>query len=212
MSLSICNCYLKLVDQYGNAPATIVNSVQGQTALRAELTFEPRKTQVNSSDAVYLGNKIRDQFSPSKAINGLLYNSVVTAPATPISIAYTGSGTAGSEVVTVTGSAISVQIESGVSTISQIKTAILASAAAAALVDCILVGIGSTTQTTLSATNLSDYYAFMQLAETTTNNQNCVFTLEWSSSSNYGSIVFDPIKIPNSASVDLSTLLTVSRG
>jgi hypothetical protein len=51
-----------------------------------------------------------------------------------ITVAYTAGGTAGAEVVTVTGSAISVQIESGVSTITQVRTAVNASTAAAALV------------------------------------------------------------------------------
>lgn len=52
-----------------------------------------------------------------------------------ISITYTGGGTAGAEVVTVTGSAISVQIQSGTSTTAQISTAITASVPAAALVN-----------------------------------------------------------------------------
>lgn len=52
-----------------------------------------------------------------------------------ITIAFTGGGTAGAEVVTVSGSAISVQIESGVSTVTQVRTAINADTSAAALVD-----------------------------------------------------------------------------
>lgn len=51
----------------------------------------------------------------------------------------------------------------------------------------------------------------LALAETTTNAQQVVFTLNWNDGSNYGSTVFDPILIPNQASVDLSTLLTVAR-
>lgn len=51
-----------------------------------------------------------------------------------ITIAFTGGGTAGSEVVTVTGKAISVQVESGVSTVTQVVAAINGSAAALALV------------------------------------------------------------------------------
>lgn len=53
----------------------------------------------------------------------------------------------------------------------------------------------------------------LALAETTTNEQLVVFTLNWDDAGKTsGSIIFDPIQIPNSASVDLSTLLTVSRG
>lgn len=51
-----------------------------------------------------------------------------------ITIAFTGGATAGAEVVSVSNKAISVQIESGVSSITQVRTAINASAAAAALV------------------------------------------------------------------------------
>lgn len=52
----------------------------------------------------------------------------------------------------------------------------------------------------------------LALAETTTDAQLGVFRLIWSDGTNYGEVVFDPIQIPNSASVDLSTILTVSRG
>lgn len=52
----------------------------------------------------------------------------------------------------------------------------------------------------------------LALVETTTDAQFGVFTLNWNDGNNYGSIVFDPVKIPNAASVDLSTILTVSRG
>lgn len=51
-----------------------------------------------------------------------------------ITYALTAGGTAGAEVVTVVGNAISVQIQSGVSSITQVRTAINASVAAAALV------------------------------------------------------------------------------
>jgi len=52
----------------------------------------------------------------------------------------------------------------------------------------------------------------MILAETTTDAQQVIFQLNWNDGSNYNSIIFDPIQIPNQASVDLSTILTVSRG
>ena len=107
-ALTICTCTLSIKDQLGAAYST------------AELVMEPRKSQVNSADAIYLSKPKR-----------------VTAVA-------------------------------GVCT--------------------------------------------MALSETTTNNQQVVFTLNWDDGVNYNSIIFDPIKIPNSASVDLSTLLTVSRG
>lgn len=51
------------------------------------------------------------------------------------------------------------------------------------------------------------------LVETTTDSQMGVFTINWDDAGkNSGSIIFDPCLIPNQASLDLSTLLTVSRG
>lgn len=52
----------------------------------------------------------------------------------------------------------------------------------------------------------------LALVETTTDAQQVIFTLNWNDGSNYNSIIFDPVQIPNSASVDLSTILTISRG
>lgn len=66
-----------------------------------------------------------------------------------ITIALVAGGTAGAEVVTVSGSAISVQIESGVSTRTQVKTALDASAAALALINTSVTSGG--TAATLSA-------------------------------------------------------------
>jgi hypothetical protein len=57
-----------------------------------------------------------------------------------ISITYTTGGTAGAEVVTVVGNAISVQIQSGVSTRDQIKTKVDASVAASALISVATTG------------------------------------------------------------------------
>lgn len=50
------------------------------------------------------------------------------------------------------------------------------------------------------------------LAQTTTDAIFGIFSLNWNDGSNYGTIIFDPVQIPNQASVDLSTILTVSRG
>jgi len=86
-----------------------------------------------------------------KVIQALRYEST-NAVKDSINITYTGGGTAGSEVVTVTGADISVQIQSGVSTANQIRTAVLASTPAMALLSAVtLVGSGSATQVTSSA-------------------------------------------------------------
>lgn len=69
-------------------------------------------------------------------VQDLTYRAVLAGTAgNAISIAYTTGAIAGAEVVTVVGNAISVQIESGVSTAFQIKAAVVASIAASALVD-----------------------------------------------------------------------------
>ena len=198
--LTICSCYLRIKDQLGNAYSS------------AELVFEPRKSQVNSGDALYLSKPKRATVVPAKTIQDITYFSVSPSPLTPVTVTYTGGGTAGSEIVTVTGTDISVQIQSGVSTATQIKTAVAASTAAAAVLTPVITGTAGNTQTTVSATTLSDDYALLALAETTTNSQQSIFILNWNDGNNYSSIIFDPIQIPNQSAVDLSTILTVSRG
>lgn len=64
-----------------------------------------------------------------------------------ITIQYTTGGTAGSEGVSVIGTAITVQIQSGVSTATQVKAAVDGFPAAAALVDTSISGVGGTAQT-----------------------------------------------------------------
>lgn len=71
-----------------------------------------------------------------------------------ITIAYVTGGTAGAEVVTVTGAVISVAIESGVSTATQVKAAIDASGAATALLSATILGTASNPQTAVAATAL----------------------------------------------------------
>lgn len=201
MSLTICNCLLRVKDQLGNGfPG-------------AELVFNTRKSQVNSADSVYVGRPEYNTAAPGIKIQDITYVSKSVSPLTPITITYTTGGTAGSEVVTVIGSDISIQIEDTVSTAAQILTAIGLSAPAVALVYSILSGSGVAAETIVSITTLSDDYFYLALAETTTNSQLCVFELNWDDpGKNSGSIIFDPIQIPNQAFLDLSTSLTISRG
>lgn len=70
-----------------------------------------------------------------------------------ISIAFTPGAVAGAEVVTVTGNAISVQIDTGVSTVTDVRTAINADVSAAALV--LATGTAITTVSTAAALFLS---------------------------------------------------------
>lgn len=198
-ALTICNCLLKIKDQLGSAFAT------------AELLFEPRKSQVHTSDALYLNKPIRAQATPSRTIQDLTYTAVDPTN-TSITIIYNNTGVAGSEVVSVASNAISISMQSGMSTAAQIKVAVVNSAAASLLVAPVLSGIGSTAQTFFTpAVSLSDYVCLLSLSETTTDSQLSVFTLNWYDD-NYNSIIFDPIQIPNQSYLDLSTILTVSRG
>ena len=85
---------------------------------------------------------------------GVTYTSVaLDQSANLINVAYTAGATAGAEVVTVTGNAISIQIETGVSTITQVRTAFNLSAAAAALATA--TGTSATTVATASASFLT---------------------------------------------------------
>ncbi len=70
-------------------------------------------------------------------------------------MAYTGGGTAGSEVVSILGQAISVQIESGVSTANQIKTALDATIGFNTAVTVTVSGTGTNPQTTVAATSFT---------------------------------------------------------
>ncbi len=201
MSLTICNSILKIKDQLGAAFSG------------AELVFSPRKSQVNSADSLYISRPKFNTASPGIVIQAITYISKSPSPLTPVTITYTAGATAGSEVVTVTGTDISIQIEDTVSTANQILAAIALVPAAVVLINSILSGTGTATQTIVSITSLSDEYCYLPLAETTTNAQLCVFELNWDDAgNNSGSIIFDPIQIPNQTFLDLSTILTISRG
>ncbi len=94
-------------------------------------------------------------------LQDLTYTAVASAgglnsAGNAITIAYTGGGTAGAEVVTVVGSAISVQIETGVSTATQVNTALTsAGAPVSSLVTHTVSGTGATAQVIVSATHLA---------------------------------------------------------
>ena len=72
-----------------------------------------------------------------------------------ISIDYNGGGTAGAEVVSVVGNAIAVVMQDGVSTATQIRTAINAFGAATALIVCSVSGAGAHAQAAAPLTYLA---------------------------------------------------------
>lgn len=76
--------------------------------------------------------------------------TAVASGVSTVTFAYTGGGTAGAEIVSVVANAISVQIQNGVSTATQIVTAIRASAPATALVG-VVTSNGSAPQSVTDA-------------------------------------------------------------
>lgn len=89
------------------------------------------------------------------SFQGLTYTAVVTGSAgNAVGITYYGGGTAGSEVVTVAGNIITVKIQSGTSTATQIAAAINQSPAALS-VATVAVTSGSTANSTQALTYLS---------------------------------------------------------
>ena len=92
----------------------------------------------------------------SLVLQDITYTAVTAGSAgNSISVAYTTGGVAGSEVVTVISNSISVQIQSGVSTATDIYNAIIASAPASALVTPTITGTPSNTETAPASGNLS---------------------------------------------------------
>lgn len=92
----------------------------------------------------------------SLIIQDLTYTAVTAGfDGNDISIEYIGGGTAGAEVVTVDGSFIEIQIQSGVSTATEVKAAFDASAPAVALAACAISGTAGDAQVVAAETNLA---------------------------------------------------------
>lgn len=92
----------------------------------------------------------------TKVIQDITYTSVAKGTdGEAVTIAYTAGATAGSEVVTVVGNAISIQIESTVSTATQVKAKFDASAAAVALATAVITGTAGTAQVAVVAVALA---------------------------------------------------------
>jgi len=132
-----------------------VLDVTGQTSLALDtrlmsrVSFEVVSTMTSTAKTAAAG------IVAVGTLGGVTYTAValssgLNSAGNLISVAYTAGGTAGAEVVTVVGNAISVQIQSGVSTITQVRTAVNASVAAAALVTA--TGTSATTVATTAAT------------------------------------------------------------
>lgn len=131
----------------------IITGLSGAFQLRG-LVVRDKLWLTNGSDAVRVfdGNTVKVLDGSSNA--SLVIQDITYAP-NPISgvspyainISYTAGATAGSEVVTVSGTAINIQIQSSVSTATQVLAAINASAGALALVSASITGTAGHAQT-----------------------------------------------------------------
>ena len=101
------------------------------------------------------GNAISIEYNKGVKASSIIQDITYTAVnygigGNSISIYYTDGATAGSEVVTVSMNAIVVKIKNNVSTATQIRNALLASAPAMAMVSTTITGIGSNAQILIS--------------------------------------------------------------
>ena len=85
----------------------------------------------------------------------ITYTFIAAGDNNSYTLEYTPGGTAGSEVVSIVGNAIEVQIESGVSTATQIKAAWDASQAASAI-NAVITGTAGDAQVTFGPTNFAN--------------------------------------------------------
>jgi hypothetical protein len=137
--------------------------------------------------------------------NGITWTAVTMGSAgNDITVALIAGGTAGAEVVTVSGSAISVQIESGVSTRTQVLTAVQASAAASALVG-ISVASGGTAATLMAATHLAtgDDTDFTESSSVMTLSQIGTGVFEITLPDSYAALIGCSIMLQRASAVDL---------
>lgn len=137
--------------------------------------------------------------------NGITYTADRMGSAgNSITIALVAGGTAGSEVVTVTGKAISVAIESTVSTRTQVKTALDGSAAAAALIS-VSVTSGGTAATLSAAAPLAagDDTDFTRSSSCMSVHQIDVGVYEIELPNVYNALIGASIMIQRAAAVDL---------
>lgn len=129
------------------------------TLVAQDLTFTAvaAGTGGNSITFQYINYTVAQQ--AQLIMQDILYQAFLPgASGNNVSIRYTSGGTAGSEIVSVIGNAVTVQIQSGVSTANQIITAVHASSPAMALLATVAVASGhsgSTAQVTQSATFLA---------------------------------------------------------
>lgn len=142
-----------LIEGFPSQPSVINNTSGGAQDALVSFTI-PAGVTVNHFFQIYRGDQIAALVTSASAVLQDLTYTAVTPGSTgnSISVTYVGGGTAGSEKVTVSGSAITVTIASGASTANDIQNAINNSTQALALVSVLVSGTGSNTETTGSVT------------------------------------------------------------
>ncbi len=139
----------------GNNPPTSLQLNQAFDLDNIVIGSEGRGFRSRLGNSVYASASIYG--TPFKVIQDLTYTSTSTGSyGQSVTIAYTTGGTAGAEVVTVTGTAISIKIQSGVSTATNVRTAFNLVGAATTLATCSISGTAGNTQTgPVTASNLA---------------------------------------------------------
>lgn len=141
------NIYVKI--QNGASTYTQVRTAINASAPAAALVTAAGTSASFMTAANAPATKTTQGLTLTAVVNNLGQGSLGNA----ITIAFTPGATAGSEVVTVTGNAISVQIATGVSTVTQVRTAMQASTPCTALVTT--TGTSAATVATAAAVNLT---------------------------------------------------------
>lgn len=129
------------------------------TAQLSPININPQTSSVHSAQGIYVSLDQVTTFAGTAATlveQDLTFTvNAPTAGGNSITLEYTPGGTAGSEVVSNVGPAFSVQIDSGVSTATQIKAALDAYAPFTTNASTSISGVGSNPQTTFGPTNFS---------------------------------------------------------
>lgn len=133
-----------IIDEISSSGNVVLNIAHPEQSKRQEI-FKQYTTQLDTQ-LRYKSRTIQDiRFDSDRQLTGT------------VRVRYTTGGTAGAEVVTVSGLDISVQIQDGVSTADQIRRAIRASSAAAAIMYDVAIkedGDGSNPQVAFAYTDL----------------------------------------------------------
>jgi hypothetical protein len=137
---------------YDATQAARARAIDGGLVLDATVPGAPRTTGTPGGYGAMSGGTPGGATTATKVVQDLTFTAkLLGLSGGAISIAYTDTETAGAEVVTVTGNAISVGIESGVSTATMVLAALAASSAALALVSVALTGTAGNFQVTAAA-------------------------------------------------------------